>query len=85
MVDSANFLDTTRMRTASGDYVPLADIVNVETRSGFSTIRRENGIRVVSVFGDISEDDPARAVVLVDYSKHASDPFVPQGSANFWQ
>ncbi|MAQ45623.1 MAG: acriflavine resistance protein B [Confluentimicrobium sp.] len=58
---TADFLDTTRMRTASGDYVPLADIVNVETRSGFSTIRRENGIRVVSVFGDISEDDPARA------------------------
>jgi multidrug efflux pump subunit AcrB len=42
-------------------YVPLADIVTVDSRTGFSTIRRENGIRVVSVTGDLSEDDPTRA------------------------
>jgi Cu/Ag efflux pump CusA len=33
----------------------------VQQRSGFSTVRRENGIRLISVSGDISEDDPARA------------------------
>lgn len=41
--------------------MPLADIVTVERRTGFSTVRRENGLRVVSVTGDLSEDDPARA------------------------
>jgi multidrug efflux pump subunit AcrB len=41
--------------------VPLADIVSVVRRSGFSTVRRENGIRLVSVTGDISEDNPADA------------------------
>jgi Cu/Ag efflux pump CusA len=35
--------------------------VTVERRSGFSTIRRENGLRIVTVSGDIAEDDPARA------------------------
>ena len=58
---TADFLDRTQMRTPGGRYVPLADIVSVERRIGFSTVRRENGIRLVSVTGDISEDDPARA------------------------
>ncbi|WP_120504169.1 efflux RND transporter permease subunit [Sulfitobacter mediterraneus] len=58
---TADFLDRTQMRTPAGQYVPLADIVSVERRTGFSTVRRENGIRLISVTGDISEDDPARA------------------------
>ena len=58
---TADFLERTRMRTPSGAYVPLSDIVHVSTRAGFSTVRRENGIRTISVTGDISEDDPARA------------------------
>ena len=49
------------MRTPAGNYVPLADIVSVTSKSGFSTVRRENGLRLISVTGDISEDDPARA------------------------
>ncbi|NVO57897.1 efflux RND transporter permease subunit [Rhodobacteraceae bacterium B1Z28] len=58
---TADFLEGTLMRTPDGVYVPLADIVSVERKSGFSTVRRENGLRVISVNGDISEDDPARA------------------------
>jgi len=58
---TADFLERTQMRTAAGQYVPLADIVTVQQRSGFSTVRRENGIQLISVTGDISEDNPARA------------------------
>ncbi|MEM8730158.1 MAG: efflux RND transporter permease subunit [Pseudomonadota bacterium] len=58
---TADFLERTQMRTPAGTYVPLADIVSVEIKSGFSTVRRENGLRLISVTGDISEDDPARA------------------------
>ena len=58
---TADFLERTQMRTPQGAYVQLADIVSVERRTGFSTVRRENGIRLISVTGDISEDDPARA------------------------
>lgn len=61
---TADFLDATLMRTATGAYVPLADIVTVEQRAGFSTIRRENGLRIVSVSGDLAEDDPARAAEI---------------------
>ena len=58
---TADFLERTQMRTPEGAYVQLAHIVSVERRTGFSTVRRENGIRLISVTGDISEDDPARA------------------------
>ncbi len=61
---TADFLERTLMRTPDGVYVPLADIVSVERKSGFSTVRRENGLRVISVNGDISEDDPTRAAEI---------------------
>jgi multidrug efflux pump subunit AcrB len=61
---TADFLERTQLRTPGGGYVPLADIVTVERRAGFSTVKRENGVRVISVTGDISEDDPERATLI---------------------
>ena len=58
---TADFLERMQMRSPSGAYLPLADIVSVTRNAGFSTVRRENGIRLISVTGDISEDNPARA------------------------
>jgi multidrug efflux pump subunit AcrB len=58
---TADFLDRTLIRTETGAYVPLADVVTVESRAGFSTIAREDGLRTVTVSGELSEDDPARA------------------------
>ncbi|WP_420862248.1 efflux RND transporter permease subunit [Algirhabdus cladophorae] len=63
---TADFLERTQMRTEAGQYVPLADIVTVTQRSGFSTVRRENGIQLISVTGDISEDNPARAEEIME-------------------
>lgn len=58
---TADFLERTLIRAAAGVHVPLTDIVTVESRAGFSTVRRENGLRLVSVTGELSEADPARA------------------------
>ncbi|MCB1338926.1 MAG: efflux RND transporter permease subunit, partial [Maritimibacter sp.] len=58
---TADFLDTTLMRTPAGDWVPLGEIVTAESAIAFSTVTRENGRRVVSVTGALAEDDPARA------------------------
>lgn len=63
---TADFLERSQMRTPGGAYVPLANIVSVTSRAGFSTVRRENGIRLISVTGDISEDDPDRAQAVTD-------------------
>jgi multidrug efflux pump subunit AcrB len=61
---TADFLQTMQLRAPSGQYVPVSDVVNVTQRTGFATVRRENGLRLISVTGDISEDDPARAAEI---------------------
>ncbi len=58
---AADFLDSMRMRAPSGNYVLLGDIVAVEQRQGFSRVLRDNGTRVVTVSGDLAQDDAARA------------------------
>ena len=72
---TADFLDRTLLRSASGQYVPLADIVTVTARQGFSTIQRENGVRLISVTGDLSEDDPVRAEEIMTELR---DVLIPQ-------
>ena len=61
---TADFLERTLMRAGPGNYVPLADIVTVDRQAGFSTIRRENGLRIVTVSGDLAEDNGARAAEI---------------------
>lgn len=57
---AADFLERSLMRTASGGYVPLADLVTVERKNGFSTIRRENGRQAITVTGDLADGNAAR-------------------------
>ena len=71
----ADFLDSMQLRAPTGEYLPLADIVTVTRQTGFSTIQRENGIALVSVTGDISEDDPARAAEI---SERLQDEILPR-------
>lgn len=63
---ASDFLDATLMRSAQGRYVPLADIVQVRARQGFSSIQRENGVRLVTVSGSLSDGDPARARAVLE-------------------
>ncbi len=76
----ADFTDTMLLRSPSGAWVPLGDVVSVTERTGFSTIRRENGVRVVSVTGATSEDDPAQATEVM---RALSATILPDVSARF--
>lgn len=60
----ADFTERMQMRTPGGQWVPLGDIVTLRSAIGFSTIRREDGERMVSVTGNISEDNPERANLI---------------------
>lgn len=77
---TADFLDRTLLRADAGQFVPLADIVTVASRQGFSTIQRENGIRLISVSGDLSEDDAARAEAVMT---ELSEIIIPQIEERF--
>ncbi|OUD10086.1 acriflavine resistance protein B [Marivivens niveibacter] len=61
---TADFLDRVLMRSDAGEYLPLADIVTVSRETGFSTVRRENGIMLISVTGDLDDDDADRATEI---------------------
>ena len=58
---TADFLDRMLLRSTAGVYVPLADIVTVERETGFSTVRRENGLMLISVTGDLDDENADRA------------------------
>jgi multidrug efflux pump subunit AcrB len=52
----------------------------VESRAGFSTIVRENGLRTVTVTGDLAEDDPARAT---EVQRALVEEILPQISEDY--
>ncbi len=57
----ADFLDTLRLIAPTGADVALSDIVTVEVQSGFATLRRDDGVQIVTVAGELNQDDAARA------------------------
>jgi len=75
---SADFIDRTMLRTPKGKYVPMSDIVSVTSNTGFATIKREDGLRVITVTGDISEDDPDRANFITEQLKTNILPQIEQ-------
>jgi multidrug efflux pump subunit AcrB len=54
---TSSFLKSTFLRAQGGEYVPLSDIVTVISKIGFSSVKRENGIQLISVTGEIDEDN----------------------------
>ncbi|MEC3860462.1 efflux RND transporter permease subunit [Mesobacterium sp. TK19101] len=58
---TGEFLESTRLRAPSGDYVPLGELVTATSASAFSTVNREDGRRLVTVSGSLSEDNPEAA------------------------
>jgi len=73
---TANFLESTLMRTPKGEYVPLSDIATVEASLGFATVQRENGLRLITVSGKVSEDDAARATEISEILKNEILPTI---------
>ncbi|RED18193.1 efflux RND transporter permease subunit [Pontivivens insulae] len=77
---TADFISTARLQSPAGTWVPLSEIVSVQERLGFSTVLRENGLRVITVSGQLSEDDPGRAA---EVTALLEDEIVPQIAAQF--
>ncbi|MFQ5623139.1 MAG: efflux RND transporter permease subunit [Paracoccaceae bacterium] len=82
---TADFLQRTLLRSAGGGYVPLSDIVTVTSKLGFSTVRRQNGLRLISVTGDISEDDPARAELITETLRDEILPLITEKYGVDWR
>ncbi|MCV6595533.1 MAG: efflux RND transporter permease subunit [Mangrovicoccus sp.] len=82
---TADFLQGMLIRSPSGADVPLVDLVSLRQADGYSVLRRENGQRVVTVSGDISEDDPARAQEIIDELRDVILPELAQSQGITWE
>ena len=80
----ADLLQTLRLASPSGGDVALADIVTVEARSGFGSIRREDGVAVVTVAGELDQEDAARAAAIRDELETAILPAIAERHGVAW-
>jgi len=53
--------------------VPLTEVVNLNSRIGFSSIRRENGVRQVSITADVDKEVNTSTVVLATFTENYMD------------
>lgn len=74
------FIYATRVRTNAGTYVPLSEIVQIDSSLGFASVRRTDGLQTLQVTGDISEDNPEAAAQVMAL---LSNELLPQLAADF--
>lgn len=82
---TADFLERLQIRAPNGIYVPLADVVRVENRIGFSEVRRENSVRVATVTGDIDEGNPALAARVNELLSSTTLPAIANNFEVDWR
>lgn len=75
----ADYLTNVRLRSPAGAYVALSEIAEISTRQGFASVRREAGLRVATVTGDLSEDPAAQTEVR----RAISEEILPEISARY--
>ncbi len=81
---TADFIERSQLRSPGGAYVALSDIVSVSTSQGFSTVRRENGIRLVNVTGDLDDEDAERAAQIMQDVEEALLPRIAEEYGVTW-
>jgi len=62
----AGQLRTFELRSPAGDFVPLAEVMRLRERQGFSVIQRREGRETVSVTGDVDNKVTSNQEVIAD-------------------
>lgn len=66
-------LESFRITTQNGDQIPLSALVHIEQARGFSRIQRIDGIRTVTISGDLD----ARIANAQEVIRHTKSEFLP--------
>jgi len=66
-------LETFRIVTAKGDQIPLSTLVHIESDRGFSRIKRVDGVRTVTITGDLD----SRVANAQEVVNHTRQHFLP--------
>ncbi len=70
-------LETFRIVTEQGDQIPLSTLVHIESDRGFSRIKRVDGVRTVTITGDL-DSRIANAQELVNHTRQLFLPELQQ-------
>jgi multidrug efflux pump subunit AcrB len=66
-------LEDMRIRTSDGIEVPFASVTKLELGKGFSTIKREDGQRIIRVMANVNRDITSPEEVLSSLQQHVLD------------
>ena len=61
-----DFIYNAKVRSKSGNYGSLSDIVKIRAQYGFSSVTREDGQKLITVTGQLSEEDAEQAEFVKD-------------------
>ena len=61
-----DFIYNAKVRSNSGNYGSLSDIVTIKSQYGFSSVTREDGQKLITVTGQLSEEDAEQAELVKD-------------------
>ncbi|NVJ61150.1 MAG: efflux RND transporter permease subunit [Gammaproteobacteria bacterium] len=62
-------LETMRVRTASGDWIPFSSVAKIKLGEGYSTIQREDRKRAISVLADFDPNQVQSRQVVMDINQ----------------
>jgi multidrug efflux pump subunit AcrB len=66
-------LDELYLRSPSGAEVPLSEVASLRTKSGFATVKREDGTRQVSITGEINKSATNTGQVIEQLKRDGID------------
>ncbi len=66
-------LDDLYLRSPNGAEVPLSQVVSLRTKTGFSTVKREDGTRQVSITGEINKSATNTSEVIAQLKRDGID------------
>ena len=63
---NGDFIQNAKVRSNRGHYGSLSDIVEIKAQYGFSSVTREDGQKIITVTGQLSEEDAEQAEIVKD-------------------
>ncbi len=74
-----DFIYNSKVRSANGHYGSLSDISEIKPQYGFSSVTREDGQKIITVTGQLSEEDAEQAELVKDRIKNEILPAIEEG------
>ena len=76
---NGDFIQNAKVRSNRGHYGSLSDIVEIKAQYGFSSVTREDGQKIITVTGQLSEEDAEQAEIVKNRIQNEILPSIEEG------